>query len=134
LGVVNVTRNPDYRDIDLEFTRNRFTHDIDVLVGADAISRSIKNLVNTNFYERPFQPYIGSNVQKLLFDNANALTANFLQQAIVEVIQNFEPRVTVMGIRVTPDLDRNTYIVEIVTKVQNLLQPVNVSMILERIR
>ena len=76
------------------------TGDVMKKTGVDAIKRSIRNLILTNFYDRPFRSYIGSNAQKLLFENANPLTANFLKDAIQEVITNYEPRVKVNDIRV----------------------------------
>ena len=64
-----ISRTPDYSDLDLDFIPHRTTKDVLVKTGADAIKRSVRNLVLTNFYEKPFRPGIGSNAVKLLFDN-----------------------------------------------------------------
>lgn len=135
----NVTRRKDYCDLDLNFTAHPTTKDVAKLKGVNAIRRSVRNLVLSNFYERPFRSYIGSNAQKLLFDNINPLTANFLKNAIKEVVENFEPRVRFIDpgagdiiVRVSPD--RNGYHVTINFVVINSEEPASVSFFLERIR
>ena len=61
----------DYQDLDLDFIAHPVRKDIVKKTGPDAVARAIRNLVLTNFYDRPFRPYIGSNAQKLLFENIN---------------------------------------------------------------
>src|SRR5688500_1969904 len=97
-----VSREPGYSDLDLDFLSNPTTGDVVKKTGYDAIKRAVRNLILTNFYERPFRPDVGSNAQKLLFDNMTALTANFLRNAIEEVITNHEPRVLVKYVAVVP--------------------------------
>ena len=135
----NVTRRKDFCDLDLNFTMHPTTKDVAKLRGVNAIKRSVRNLVLSNFYERPFRSYIGSNAQKLLFDNINPLTANFLKNAIKEVIENFEPRVRFIDpgngdiiVRVNPD--KNGYHVTINFIVINSEEPTQVSLFLEVIR
>jgi len=135
----NVTRRKDFCDLDLNFTMHPTTKDVAKLRGVNAIKRSVRNLVLSNFYERPFRSYIGSNAQKLLFDNINPLTANFLKNAIKEVIENFEPRVRFIDpgngdiiVRVNPD--KNGYHVTINFIVINSEEPAQVSLFLEVIR
>ena len=132
--MTKLARNPDYSDFDMDFTRHPTTNDVVVKTGEDAIKRSIRNLVFTNFYDRPFRSFIGSNARKMLFENVTPLTANFLRDAIYEVIGNYEPRVLVnhVGIGVSPD--RNGYDVVISFIIINRNQPVTVNLFLERIR
>ena len=99
----------DYQDLDLDFIAHPVRKDIVKKAGPDAVARAIRNLVLTNFYDRPFRPYIGSNAQKLLFENINGMTANHLQNAISEVVNNFEPRASLIGVRVVAQPDRNGY-------------------------
>lgn len=139
MAVQKVTRRPDYSDLDLDFIANGVTGDIVRKEGVDAIKRSIRNLILTNFYDRPFQSYIGSNVQKLLFENIMPLTATFLKDAIVEVITNFEPRVELIndinnGVRIDPDEDNNGYNVTISFIIINRGEPATINIFLERIR
>lgn len=102
--------------------------------GAEAIKRSVRNLILTNFYDRPFQPHIGSNAQKLLFENANPIIEQFLKNAIAEVIQNFEPRVILKNIDLTFDYDNNGYGTRIYYVIRNSGEPIISTIFLERIR
>jgi len=132
--MTKIARSPDYSDFDMDFTRHPTTNDVVIKTGEDAIKRSIRNLVFTNFYDRPFRSYIGSNARKMLFENTTPLTANFLRDAIYEVIGNYEPRVLVnhVGISVSPD--RNGYDTVISFIILNRNQPVTINLFLERIR
>lgn len=132
--MANISRQPNFSDLDLDFMPHPTTGDVMKKTGVDAIKRSIRNLILTNFYDRPFRSYIGSNAQKLLFENASPLTANFLKDAIEEVIANYEPRVKVNGIRVNFDIDGNGYNVTISFIILNNNLPVAINLFLERIR
>lgn len=139
MAVQKVTRKPDYSDLDLDFLAHPTTKDIMRKTGVDAIKRSLRNLILTNFYDRPFRSNIGSNAQKLLFDNINPLTANFLKDAIVEVITNFEPRVSLVndnyqGVQVNISEDNNGYDVIISFIIINRGEPATITLFLERIR
>jgi hypothetical protein len=130
----NITRNPDYSDLDLDFLKHPTTGDVVKKTGNDAIKRSIRNLILTNFYDRPFRSYIGSNVQKLLFENAVPLAVNFLKDAIMEVIYNFEPRVELRQVDVNFDEDNNGFNVTLYYVILNRGEPVVTGIFLERIR
>lgn len=135
----NVIRRPDYIDLDLDFIPHPTTRDVVKKTGIDAIKRSVRNLVLTNFYDRKFQSYIGSNAQALLFENINPLTAAFLKDAIEEVIVRFEPRIRLLeddtrGILVTVDPDNNAYSVRISFIIVNRGEPASIDLFLERIR
>ena len=84
----NVTRKYDYSDLDLDFIAHPVTKDVVRKIGPDAVARSIRNLVLTNFYDRPFQSYIGSGVQKLLFDNITPMTAELVRKFVTQVINH----------------------------------------------
>ena len=129
-----ISRSPDYSDLDLDFIPHRTTKDVLVKTGADAIKRSVRNLVLTNFYEKPFRPGIGSNAVKLLFDNMTPLVSNFLENAIYEVIQNYEPRVELIKVKVIPDYDNNGYTARLDFIVLNRNQPLTTTIFLERVR
>lgn len=134
MAIQNISRRPDYSDLDLDFIPHPTTKDVLIKTGEDAIKRSVRNLILTNFYDRPFRPYIGSNAQKLLFENANAITANLLKDAILEVIRNYEPRVEVNNLDVFFDFDNNGYSVTLAYIIINRSQPVTINLFLERIR
>lgn len=132
--MANISRQPNFSDLDLDFIAHPTTGDVMKKTGVDAIKRSMRNLILTNFYDRPFRSFIGSNAQKLLFENASPLTANFLKDAIDEVITNYEPRVKVESIRVQFDIDNNGYNATISFIVLNNNLPVVINLFLERIR
>ena len=132
--VSTIARLPDYSDLDLDFIAHPTTGDIVKKKGIEAVKRSLRNLILTNFYDRPFRPGIGSNAQKLLFELPNHLTANFLTDAIKEVINKFEPRIILLGLDVNFDYDHNGYNVTITYSLVNRPEPLITTIFLERIR
>jgi phage baseplate assembly protein W len=124
----------DFRDLDLSFNIHPVKKDINKHVGVKAVINSIKNLVLTNHYEKPFQPEIGSNVRKLLFENIDELTSIALQREIAQVIANYEPRASVSKVYVFADYENNGFSVEVEFSVINQSDPITITFFLERIR
>ena len=131
---VTIARQPDYSDLDLDFIAHPTTGDIVRKKGVEAIKRSVRNLIKSNFYDRPFRHHIGSDAQKLLFENANHITANLLTDAIRDVIRKYEPRVVIGGIDVNFDYDNNGYNVTLTYSMVNRPEPLVSTIFLERIR
>ena len=123
-----------YVDIDLDFGRNSVTNDIVKIEDVNAVKRSVRNLVQTNFYERPFHPELGCGVRELLFENFTPLTRIFLQRKIEEVITNYEPRASLEQVAVDDDQDKNRLVVDIYFYVQGVADPVSVTTFLQRLR
>jgi phage baseplate assembly protein W len=123
-----------YSDLDLTFNRIPVTKDVARRYDGQAVIASVRNLLLTNFYERPFQPNLGSNIDKLLFEPINNLTAGLIANEITNVINNFEPRVTIDLINVTPSLDHNSFIVKLQFYVGNNTTPTAVNLFLQRSR
>ena len=121
-------------DLSLDFDVHPNTRKLNLIYGDDAVVRSLKNLVMTNHYERPFHPEIGCNVRQMLFENIMQSTADSIQHAIEETIENFEPRAQINNILARPDLDRNAYELVINFYVIGTTEPVTVSTFLERLR
>ena len=109
-----------YSDLGLSFERNVATNDLIVKKDVDAVKQSIRNLILTNHYERPFHPEIGSNVTALLFEPMNPITANVLQRNIAEGIENFEPRARLVSVIASSQPDANAYEVTISFYVVNV--------------
>ena len=109
-----------YKDLNLNFTTNPVTNDVTTLTDVNAVKRSVRNLLLTNHYDRPFHPEIGSYVQALLFENFGPITGNQLSRTIEEMIANFEPRARVETVECFPILETNTYDVRIYFYVENL--------------
>ena len=123
-----------YSDLDLFFTKKSSNKDVNILSNVTAIKRSVRNLVLTNFYEKPFHPEIGSGVRGMLFELATPLTAIALSQAIEDVINNYEPRAMINFVSVNLS-DRNSYDVTISFAVNNApTELVDLSFILETLR
>jgi hypothetical protein len=109
-----------YRDIALSFEKNNATKDVIVKRDIEAVKQSVKNLILTNHYERPFHPEIGSSVRAMLFQPMNPITANVLQRTVAECIENFEPRVRLVSVIASAQPDVNAYEVTISFYVVNV--------------
>jgi phage baseplate assembly protein W len=123
-----------YKDLDLDFGRNVVTNDVNKLEDAEAVKRSVRNLINTSHYERPFHPELGSNVRAMLFEPMTPLIALNLQRKVQEVLVNFEPRARLVQIVAQPDIDRNRYGLQISFYVIGVPQIQVVESYLERLR
>ena len=134
MATVTTTIVRDFKDLDLNFTIHPVKKDINKNIGTMAIVNSIKNLILTNHYEKPFHPEIGSNVRRLLFENLDTVTAAAVEAEIRTTITNFEPRVNITTIQVLPDYDKNGFKVYLEFTVVNLTTPVTINFFLERIR
>jgi len=121
-------------DLDLDFIAHPTTGDVVVKTGVDAIKRSVRNLILSNFYDHPFQSHIGSNIKKMLFENVSPLTANLLRDAIIEVIRNYEPRVSLRDVQVRVSNDESGYDVGIEFVIINRGTLAQVQYFLSRIR
>jgi phage baseplate assembly protein W len=126
--------NRTFKDLDLNFNIHPIRKDINKNLNEFAIINSVKNLVLTSFYERPFQPKIGSNIRRLLFENVDTFQAALLENEIEETVTNFEPRVRISYVTATPSPDNNRYDVTMEFFIINQTEPVTISFFLERIR
>ena len=125
---------PRYSDLDLNFVIHPVKKDINILTSEMAVINSIKNLILTNHYERPFQPQIGSNVRRMLFENMDNITAITIENEIKQTIANFEPRASVSKIFVVADDANNGFKVTLNFFVINRTTPITINFFLERLR
>ena len=102
-------RSQGFLDLSASFQNNPMSNDLISLKNETAIARSVRNLILTTQGERPFQPVLGSNVNNLLFDNMDKLTAASLKTEIETTIENYEPRVEINDIIVDPNYDNNEF-------------------------
>jgi len=123
-----------YQDFPLDFTIHPIRKDLVLLSNEDSVVRAVKNLLQLNHYEVPFHPEIGSNIRKLLFENVSDFTAQDLSRFIEETITNFEPRVTIQSLVVSPNEDQNSYAVKLRVIINASSKPLTVDFILERVR
>lgn len=134
MATVDINSTRTFRDLDLNFTIHPVRKDINTHKNEYAIINSVKNLVLTNHYERPFQPEIGSNIRRLLFENVDTVTAAQIEREITETVENFEPRVQVSKVTAAADPDNNGYKVTLEFFVINNANPITINFFLERIR
>ena len=123
-----------YSDLDLTFTASPATGDVSVSFDEQAVIRSVRCLLMTNFYERPFQPTLGSNMNALLFEPISSITASSLETEITNVINNYEPRATIDNVKVVALPDANAFHVNLSFYIGNNSSPSAVNILLERNR
>ena len=128
------TNTRSWADLDLDFTAHPVTKDIVLKKDVEAVKRSIRNLLLTNMYERPFQPDIDGGVTRHLFEPATPHTIHNIESAIRNCIYNYEPRAEVIDVVVSGDLDKNGFNVTLSFRVINVPEPVTVELFLERLR
>ena len=109
-----------YKDLNLNFGINPVTSDVTAVTDVNAVKRSVRNLLLTNHYDRPFHPEIGCNIQALLFENFGPITGNQLSRQIEETITNYEPRARIETVECYPVPNTNTYDVRVYFYVENL--------------
>ena len=123
-----------YSDLDLDFVVNPGNGDVSKKYDEEAIKRSVRNLVLTHFYDRPFRSSIGSSVTKLLFEPINPLTRALIEKACSEVINNFEPRVALISVRADVRPDENGYDLVIAFYINSRPEPIITSIFLKQVR
>jgi phage baseplate assembly protein W len=98
-----------FKDISSSFQVNPLTYDLIAIKNETAIARSLRNLVLTYQGERFFNPILGSKVSRLLFESVDDITASAIQEEIKTTINNFEPRVNLLSVDVSPDYDNGEF-------------------------
>ena len=123
-----------YSDLDLMFIPTPSTGDVAMKYDDQAVIRSIRNLLSTDPYDRLFQPEIGSSLNRLLFEQINPITATLIQNEVVRVISNYEPRATINSLTVSADPDNNQFNVYLTVFIANQTTPTAVNLLLRRTR
>jgi phage baseplate assembly protein W len=123
-----------YKDLDISFRKNPANNDIFILEDIEAVKRSVKLLVMTNFNERLFHPEIGSGVYSSLFDNFGPETRIMIEKSIKDVIKNYEPRARVIKVDVKEDIRNHHLNITIFFYVINVEDPISIKINLERVR
>lgn len=123
-----------FSDLDLNFKPHPVTGDITRRFDDEAVKQSIKNLILTRNYEKPFHSEIGSPIKNLLFDLITPMTALVVRRAIVDLITNWEPRVVLKRVDVIASPDNNSLYVSINFSIRNTERPISLEFMLERTR
>lgn len=137
-NAIKYTNASPVTDFYSDFTSNMDIHpatgDVIRIKNEAAIIQSVRNLLLTGFYERPFQPLIGSRVRESLFEDISQLTSITIQTAIQDTIRNYEPRVDLLETIIEPDYEGNGYNVRLKFSIINSIEPVELDFFLNRIR
>jgi len=123
-----------YSDFYVDFNIHPVKADLSVATDNASISTSIKNILFTNKYERPFAPQRGAGILRTLFENATTDTAFMIETLVREAIDADEPRATNVKVAVVSSIDRNGYVLTVIYTPINSLQPVTVEAIFKRVR
>ena len=128
------TINRIYSDIDFTFTKKPVTADIALSYDVQSVTRSIRNLLNTQNYDRLFNPDLGSQITGLLFENISPIVAVTMEGLVKNLIKAYEPRANVQSVTVNAMPDTNAYKVTITFYIENATQPTTTTILLERNR
>lgn len=129
-----VSNGSVFADLNLSMPIHPNRRDISPLRDLDAVKQAVKNLVLTNYGERPFRPRLGSNVTSYLFEPVSHITAMTIREDIKEVLAEYEPRITDVTVQVDDDIDRNAYRVTIGFRIINEPEVQEVDFKLEQLR
>ena len=132
----NIQQTPKevYSDIDLAFLSHPINGKLTRKVNREAVKQSVKSLIMTDFFERPFKSDIGCGIRALLFENFHPAITQQMETAIKEVISNYEPRAVIHSVDIQARPDHHELSVSIVFFVTNDPEPISLNVILERVR
>jgi|APGre2960657505_1045072.scaffolds.fasta_scaffold47176_2 phage baseplate assembly protein W len=132
--MATVSKQITYRDFDLRFIAHPITGKLNMLKNSNSVKQAVKNLILTNFYERPYAPLFGSGVRATLFENYTPHTQDDLEDAITMALNNFEPRVELISIDFGGNPDLNQLSVSIVFRPINTVEAITLNLSLDRVR
>lgn len=129
-----VSKKRGFSDLNLKLTKHPIRKDITPLKDDAAIKNAVKNLLISNFYERPFQPTLGANLRGLLFEPASVLTRVALKSAITKVLAKNEKRIAILELKVEDNRDNNAYRIYLVFRIKDFDEIQEIEIELRRLR
>ena len=132
IGGSNLKRSRSFKDFSVNFARNPFTDDLSVVNNDNSIKQAVKNIILTSPGEKPFQPLVGSSVNRLLFEPLDAFTADAVAEEIRTTINQYEPRVKLTKVNVTPIFEGNKLNVSLEYKIVGLPIVETIEFVLQR--
>lgn len=123
-----------YQDLFTKILFENDTKDAALISNEDAVKQAIINIILTNVGERLFNPLLGSEINKMLFENVTPQTTSTLKNLIRSAIENYEPRANLIDVVASPLPDENAYSVSIVFSVINKTEPIYLEFLLNRVR
>jgi len=112
-----------FKDLSISFKFNPLSGDLIALKNENAIARAVRNIVSTTPGEKFFDPDFGSSVSEILFENVDDITAISIQDEIKNCLQNYEPRVEIIDVKVDPNFDENQFDVIITYRIVGIDLP-----------
>ena len=132
IGGSDLKRSRSFKDFSVNFARNPFTDDLSVVHNDNSIKQAVKNIILTSPGEKPFQPLVGSSVSRLLFEPLDAFTADAVAEEIRTTINQYEPRVALTRVDVTPIYENNKLNVSLEYKIVGLPIVETIEFVLQR--
>lgn len=123
-----------FKDIPLGFSAHPVTGNVKAVTNREAVKQSVKLIVLTNFFERPYNPYLGGHILSQLFENVDSMTEFNITKNIKQALDNFEPRAIVDEVRTQANPEGNSISATITFRIKNDPDPISVDVLLERIR
>ena len=123
-----------FADLNLLFTKHPASADITKKYDEEAVKASVRNLLSTRNYERPFHPEIGCQIFSLMFENFTPITKQVMKKTIYDVINKFEPRVDVLDVILKDNSDNNEILVDVIFKILNSDKPITIRTAISRVR
>lgn len=134
-SLTGATRNKEFfSDFSSTFAKTPFGGDLARITNERAVNQSLKNLIFTDLGERLFQPFIGSDVRASLFNNNTPVNLNLLELQIRTTIENNEPRVILIDVKVEDGLNEHEVYITIVYALINNPEEITLNIILKRVR
>jgi phage baseplate assembly protein W len=123
-----------YTDFTVNLDVHPDTGDLFRITDVNAVKRSLKNIMLTNFYERPFQPKLATNLPAMLFENIGADTLSILSDTVTYAINKYEPRVNILSLNATANNDADSVAINLVFTINNIPDQQTMSVVVNRVR
>ena len=123
-----------YSDFYVNIDAHPNTGELLKLINADAVKRSIRNIIFTDRYERFFQPTIGAGLKAYLFENNNPRVLKLIEDEISSTIQRYEPRANILDVSAKFEETDQSIVIRVVFSILNNGEPINLNIILNRVR
>ena len=132
IGGSALKKSRSFKDFSVNFAKNPFTDDLSVVHNDNSIKQAVKNIILTSPGEKPFQPLVGSSVSRLLFEPLDAFTADTIAEEIRTTINQYEPRVALTRVDVTPIYENNKLNVSLEYRIVGLPIVETIEFVLQR--
>ena len=131
-GDLVLSLNTNYQDVSFTMFKHPMNRDVGKKTSAAAVKQAIQALLKTNYYERPMQPHIGSDIKKLLFEPMDGITAELLKSEVQTAVTRLEPRASILDTKVTPQYENNRYVVRIIFSIDSTQKVEEVEVLLQQ--